>query len=98
LVETGVVGAVPYWMLYALVALSMIAAFRRRLPIAEALLPLLPLFAYAFIESLVSGHVTVSRHLWLFVGMASGLLVHTDDVHPAIVARGTERGSATTRA
>jgi hypothetical protein len=97
-VETGVVGAVPYWTLFVLVALSMVKAFRRGLPTAATLLPILPLFAFAFMESLISGHVAVSRHLWLFVGMACGLLLgHTDDVHRTVAAAGAEPRAATTR-
>jgi len=98
LVEAGVIGAVPYWTLFVFVALQMATAFHRKYPIADTLLPVLPLFAFAFLESLVSGHVALSRHMWLFVGIACGLLMRTGDVDMAVRVRGTERRVAITRA
>jgi hypothetical protein len=95
LVETGVVGTVPYWGLFVFLGLSLIAALRRKDAIVNAVLPLLPLLAFAFLESLISGHVTNSRHMWLLVGMACGLLVRGNDVEEtAVSSRETKRGAA----
>ena len=75
LVETGIIGAVPYWTLFALVTLSVVAALRRTGGVRETLLPFLPLVAFVFLESLISGYVAQSRHLWLLVGFVCSLVV-----------------------
>ena len=75
LVETGIVGAVPYWTLFVLVTLSVIAALRRNGAVGGTLLPLLPLVSFVFLESLISGYVAQSRHLWLLVGFVCSLVV-----------------------
>ena len=75
LVETGVIGAVPYWTLFVLVTLSLVTTLRRKTPIANTILPFLPLLAFVFLQSLISGHIANSRHMWLLVGITCALVI-----------------------
>jgi O-antigen ligase len=87
LVETGVIGAIPYWTLFVLITLSLVEAIRRKAAVLHTLLPLFPLFAFALLESLISGHVANSRQMWLFVGITCGLLVRSTGAARVAVAR-----------
>jgi len=74
LVETGIVGAIPFLALCALVGLGgfrMMTGDRGR---AGVLLAIIPVIVFILLESLVSGHVAISRHFWFFMGVTSGLL------------------------
>lgn len=74
LVETGIVGALPFWALFALVALGAVMLLRQGRGGALELLMIAPVIVFVSLESFVSGNVAVSRHLWFFLGVTCGLL------------------------
>lgn len=73
LVETGLLGAVPCWILYATILNAFARHMRRGGQPAQWAARVAPLFSYAFMESQVSGHISQARHMWFMSSIALSL-------------------------
>lgn len=73
-VETGVVGAIPYWSIFVALGYGLVRLLRRQTPGTELAVAMLPLLAFVLLEGQVSGHVATSRALWLVVGLVAACL------------------------
>jgi O-antigen ligase len=70
-IETGIVGAMPFVLLFGVIGARLRALWRQKS--AHGGFAILPMFAFALMESLVSGHISSVKHLWLLAGVLASV-------------------------
>jgi hypothetical protein len=71
LLETGLIGATPFFGLYLLALVQFVRLWRSHRG-DPALVAVAVGFLYTMLEAQVSGHVSASKHAWLFTGLLAG--------------------------
>lgn len=70
LIETGLMGGMAHWGLVILVLARLSRRWRQSDTMKPVIAGFVPVLLYAFFEGQVSGHVSMAKHLWMFLGVA----------------------------